>query len=191
MGSFSLSAWLAGTSSDKLCEKHSAPLSNANSTGHIPSVVIAMDGGIVYAAEDVAWREKTSAALRAWVPEPSQSSSKENLLAEVGKKLDAGKAPVQQAALDYFPRAIKAVANISAFGATKYSVAYSDKNWSRVPGAKGRYHDALGRHLLDESIDGPYAEDSGLLHAAHAAWNALAYLELLLAEGQPERKDGV
>ena len=45
--------------------------------------------------------------------------------------------------------------------------------------AKLEYTDALYRHLLAESPDDP---DTGLLHAAHAAWNALARLELLLKE---------
>lgn len=106
----------------------------------------------------------------------------------LGKKDDSSKAPLQQGAIDYFPRALKAVANISRFGKEKYKVEYSDQNWRRVEGAEGRYKDARARHIADEAIDGLYAEDSELLHAAHAAWNSLAYLDLLLTRGVPERK---
>jgi hypothetical protein len=37
-----------------------------------------------------------------------------------GAKLDAGKSPVWQGLLDYFPRACEAVALVSAGGAAKY-----------------------------------------------------------------------
>ena len=36
-------------------------------------------------------------------------------------KLDVGKAPVNQGVIEYFPRALLAVAEVSAFGAKKYS----------------------------------------------------------------------
>lgn len=102
-----------------------------------------------------------------------------------GKKFDAGKAPLVQGCLAYFPRALSAVANVSAYGAKKYAVPYSDKNWSRLPDGIARYTDGLGRHVLFESIDGPTDPESGHLHAAHAAWNALARLELLLTPASP------
>lgn len=105
-----------------------------------------------------------------------------------GKKFDTGKAPVFQGFMQYFPRAIRAVANVSAFGAKKYSVAYDDQNWRKVDNAVNRYRDARERHMLDEQIDGLYAPDSNLLHAAHNAWNAMAYLELLLTAGTSETK---
>jgi hypothetical protein len=93
-------------------------------------------------------------------------------------KYDGGKAPVFRGALDYFPRAIESVAAVSAFGATKYAW----KGWQDVSEGFERYSDALVRHLTatakGEATDG----DSGLLHEAHAAWNALARLELKLRE---------
>ena len=36
------------------------------------------------------------------------------------------------------------------------------------------------RHLLAESHTERYDDESGMLHAAHVAWNALARLEILL-----------
>lgn len=94
-------------------------------------------------------------------------------------KYDAGKAPVFRGAMAYFPRAISAVAAVSAFGASKYAW----KGWESVPDGFNRYSDAMVRHLTYEGQGEVLDPDSGLLHAAHAAWNALARLELLLKEG--------
>lgn len=93
-------------------------------------------------------------------------------------KFDGGKAPMFRGAIDYFPRAISAVAGISAFGASKYAW----KGWESVPDGYNRYSDALVRHLAYEGEGEVLDPDSGLLHAAHAAWNALARLELILKE---------
>lgn len=104
-----------------------------------------------------------------------------------GTKLDYGKHAVYSLALDYFPRALGAVANVSEYGSRKYAA----KGWLKVPNGKVRYSDALGRHLLKEAIEGPYDDgDSGLSHAAQAAWNALARLELMLIGGSVEDRRG-
>jgi len=97
---------------------------------------------------------------------------------EPGSKLDFGKSPVFQGALAYFPRALMAVADVSQFGAKKYTWF----GWKTVPDGQNRYTDALLRHLIYEGIGQDEDADSGLTHAAHAAWNALARLELLLEE---------
>ena len=99
-----------------------------------------------------------------------------------GSKLDAGKSPVLRGLLDYFPRACMAVADISEFGANKYCW----KGWETVPDGINRYGDALVRHVVKESTEGEYDEDSHLLHAAHTAWNSLARLELILREKEDE-----
>lgn len=96
---------------------------------------------------------------------------------KAGVKLDAGKSPLTMGVLNYFPCALLAVADVSAYGAKKYDLEYSDKNWMRVPNGHERYSDALGRHLVKEAID-PLDDESGLHHDAMAAWNALARLEL-------------
>lgn len=93
---------------------------------------------------------------------------------QAGIKHDHGKAPMLRGALMYFPRALSAVAQVSAFGAAKYTW----RGWVSVPDGVDRYGDALVRHLAEG--DGRDSE-SELLHAAHVAWNALARLELLLA----------
>ena len=95
-----------------------------------------------------------------------------------GAKLDAGKTPVFQGMLTYFPRALTMVAEVSKIGANKYSW----KGWESVPDGINRYGDALVRHLIAEATEGNYDKDTGMLHAAQTAWNALARLELILRE---------
>jgi hypothetical protein len=97
---------------------------------------------------------------------------------EPGAKLDAGKVCVWRGAISYFPRAIEQVAAVSTFGAKKYAW----KGWESVPDGINRYSDALGRHLIEEGSGKVLDGDSGLLVAAHSAWNALARLELMLRE---------
>jgi len=95
-------------------------------------------------------------------------------------KYDGGKAPIYRGGLGYFPRAISAVSAVSGFGASKYAW----NGWQGVSDGYNRYSDALVRHLGYEAEGEVVDNDSGLLHAAHAAWNALARLELLLRKEQ-------
>lgn len=106
-----------------------------------------------------------------------------------GAKLDAGKSPVFQGAIDYFPRALFAVANVSYAGAKKYTW----KGWESVPDGINRYSNAAERHRLKQSIEGPYDLDFlnardpvKVLHLAQIAWNDLAVLELYLREHPEE-----
>lgn len=92
-----------------------------------------------------------------------------------GSKLDAGKPAVFQGLLDYFPRACRAVANVSTKGAEKYSW----KGWETVSDGENRYRNAMMRHVCDEAIEGRLDKD-GFIHRAQVAWNALASLELML-----------
>lgn len=104
-----------------------------------------------------------------------------------GKKFDSGKAPIIRGLVNYFPRALQAVANVSAYGAAKYGVSFEAQNWRAVEQGQERYDDARGRHIVGELLDGSHDPESKLLHAAHQAWNSLAYLELLIEAGAPER----
>jgi len=108
------------------------------------------------------------------------TNDKEEDVAKGAIKYDGGKSPVYRGAIDYFPRAISAVAGISAFGASKYAW----KGWEGVPDGFNRYSDAMVRHLIYEAEGEVLDPDSGLLHAAHCAWNALARLELLIRENE-------
>lgn len=99
---------------------------------------------------------------------------------EPGAKLDAGKSPIMRGVINYFPRALAKVADVSDLGARKYTWG----GWEAVPDGFQRYSDAMGRHMVGESVDGPVDPQTGLLHAAQVAWNALARLELLLREAK-------
>lgn len=98
---------------------------------------------------------------------------------EPGAKMDAGKVRVGLV-LGGFSRALTEVSRVGTNGARKYT----DNGWMEVPGGIARYTDALGRHLLEEASGELIDQEWGLLHAAHAAWNALARLELMLKEGE-------
>lgn len=109
-----------------------------------------------------------------------------------GAKLDHGKAPLYRGVIQYFPRALNAVAHLSQFGAEKYSW----HGWSAVDDGINRYTDALARHLFDEVVEGAFDDGpggSGELHATAVAWNALARLEKILEElsATPPRFGGV
>ena len=93
---------------------------------------------------------------------------------ETGAKLDAGK-PRLGLVLGAFANALVEVGKVGTYGAQKYT----DNGWLDVPKGKARYTDALLRHVLAETNE-THDPDTKLLHAAHAAWNALARLELIL-----------
>ena len=93
------------------------------------------------------------------------------------RKDDGGKSPIYRGGLGYFPVAISGVAAVSGFGATKYAW----NGWRSVPDGLNRYTDALVRHLAAEAKGEILDAESGLPHAWHVAWNALARVELLEA----------
>lgn len=103
-----------------------------------------------------------------------------------GAKLDAGKPPIFDGVLQYFPRALTAVAGLSLWGATRYTW----EGWRSVPDAFRRYSNAMGRHILKEKTEGLYDLDARndpkfpaeILHATQVAWNSLARLEKLIEE---------
>jgi len=96
---------------------------------------------------------------------------------EKGSKLDAGK--VRPAlVLGGFARALLRVSEVGTYGANKYT----DNGWQEVPNGVARYDDAGMRHWLREKAGEVADPDTELEHAAHAAWNALARLDLLLRE---------
>ena len=98
---------------------------------------------------------------------------------EAGAKLDAGKRRDGLVLLG-FSRALAAVSAVGTYGANKYT----DNGWMSVPNGVNRYTDALLRHILSEASGELTDKDTGLLHAAHAAWNALARLDLMIRESE-------
>ena len=95
-----------------------------------------------------------------------------------GAKLDAGKYAPFRGLLNYFPRALIAVSEVSTYGANKYSWG----GWKHVPDGQLRYADAGMRHRLKAATGELRDPDTQLLHKAHDAWNTLAELELLIKE---------
>lgn len=93
---------------------------------------------------------------------------------ESGAKLDAGKNRIGLVLLG-FAKALAEVSKVGTFGANKYT----ENGWQDVPDGEKRYTDAMLRHLLSEQ-DGSIDDDSGMLHAAQVAWNALARLHFIL-----------
>lgn len=93
-------------------------------------------------------------------------------------KYDAGKPAVWQGLINYFPRALWKVSEISTFGAQKYAW----NGWEDVQNGFNRYRDAQFRHALKEAMGETIDPDSQLEHLAHEAWGALASLELYLRE---------
>ena len=91
-----------------------------------------------------------------------------------GAKLDAGK-PRVGLMLRGFSLALMEVAKVTTVGAEKYS----PNGWMEVPDGIDRYDDAKARHMLEGATE-TYDDDTGTLHMAQEAWNALAKLELCL-----------
>lgn len=94
---------------------------------------------------------------------------------EPGAKLDAGKYR-PALVLGGFARALAEVSRVGTFGAQKYT----ENGWVDVPNGEARYADAQLRHFLKSSAGEDIDPETGLLHASHEAWNALAKLDLVL-----------
>lgn len=101
-----------------------------------------------------------------------------------GAKADAGKVPLWRGVVCYFGPALMAVGSISEFGSRKYTWS----GWKSVEDGTVRYTDALLRHTFAEADGEDYDPETGMLHAAHAAWNSLARLTLILLT-KPLRRD--
>ena len=99
-----------------------------------------------------------------------------------GAKLDEGKAMMSLILMD-MNLALKRVADVATEGAKKYTKG----GWKSVPNGFERYTDAMFRHLLSEPNE-LCDQDTGIEHAAHAAWNALARLQLLLAQREKAQR---
>ena len=121
----------------------------------------------------------TAPGFKLWAPLPdiTQEQDPNDVGAHApGAKLDDGK--LLAGILQQFSLALTAVAEVATFGSKKYSRG----GWQHVENGVERYGDAMMRHWLKEGIE-LMDLDSGLLHEAHLAWNALARLELMLRKG--------
>lgn len=87
--------------------------------------------------------------------------------------------------MDLLPfEALEAVAEVLTYGAEKYA----DNNWQTVENGERRYLAALLRHLVARERGEARGGESGLLHAAHMATNALF---ILWFEIQKDKENGI
>lgn len=103
---------------------------------------------------------------------------------ETGAKLDAGKNRLGLVLMAFAPALIE-VGRVGTYGAAKYT----DNGWKDVPSGIDRYTDAMLRHLMAEGVGQEHDPDTEMLHASHAAWNALARLSLILESKNAGKTD--
>lgn len=91
--------------------------------------------------------------------------------------------PIASGVLDYFPRAIAAIAHVSVLGNEKHNPGQR-LHWAKHKSMDQA--DCIGRHLIER---GGFDTD-GVRHSAHLAWRALAMLEeeIARAEGTWEQE---
>ena len=82
--------------------------------------------------------------------------------------------PIGTGVLDYFPRALAAVARLSKIGNDKHNPGLP-LHWAKEKSTD--HPDCIIRHFIDRGKIDP---DSGLLHDVGLAWRALANLEMVL-----------
>jgi hypothetical protein len=85
--------------------------------------------------------------------------------------------PVYSGFMKYFPRAMRAVAQVSFVGNSQHNPG-QPLHWDKTK--SGDHRDCLARHLLDELTE-PVDKDE-LDHLAKVAWRAMAALEIKLEE---------
>jgi len=91
--------------------------------------------------------------------------------------------PVVRGALDYFPAALLAVAELSRLGNEKHNPG---EEMHHARGKSSDHADCLVRHLMERGTVDP---ESGLSHTVAVAWRALALLqEELEAAGAPKAR---
>jgi len=83
--------------------------------------------------------------------------------------------PITTGVLDYFPRAIAAVAQCSKVGNDQHNPG-QPLHWAKEKSAD--HADCIARHLIDRHT----VDTDGVRHATKLAWRALALLETALEE---------
>lgn len=71
---------------------------------------------------------------------------------------------------------VENIVKVYTFGSRKYG----DNTWQNLPDGENRYFSALMRHLVAHRKGELRDPESGLLHMAHACWNAIALLHFAL-----------
>jgi hypothetical protein len=113
------------------------------------------------------------------MPGGSTSTTVSSVLSDDSK--ERKETPLYSGLLQYFPRALAAVARVSHKGNVKHNGAGTPIRWSREKSAD--HEDCVVRHMVT-----PYNVDTdGELHIAHAAWRALAACEIGLEQLESDR----
>jgi hypothetical protein len=89
--------------------------------------------------------------------------------------------PMARGVLDYFPRALLAVANVSFVGNEQHNPG-QPMHWARDKSTD--HADCILRHLAERGT----VDDDGLRHSAKVAWRALALLETELEKQDHARE---
>jgi len=95
--------------------------------------------------------------------------------------------PVYSGVLAYFPKALKEISRVSLAGNEQHNPG-TPLHWDRNKSQDEL--DALTRHLMDHA-SGVEVDTDGQLHLAKVCWRALASLEKLLEQREPESEDSV
>lgn len=82
---------------------------------------------------------------------------------------------------------LEEVAKVYTAGAKKYGA----NNWQNLPDGYQRYKAAMLRHLCELEKGNDVDEDTGCLHAAQVAWNALAMLHFKMQEYKQREDNGI
>lgn len=82
------------------------------------------------------------------------------------------------------PRAIEALARVMTWALD--SKVYKESDWLHVPDAIAKYSGGMHRHDNKEKRGQEFDEESGLEHAIHTAWNAMARVELILRKKEAQ-----
>lgn len=109
---------------------------------------------------------------------PSETTENIQQLHLPGMKYDEGK-PNLSLVFGGFNKALLDVGYIGTFGARKYT----SNGWKEVDNLYERYSSALLRHMfaaMSSRVKDIYDNETGRLHLAHVAWNALALTEHML-----------
>lgn len=118
--------------------------------------------GCIPATHDPAYFELVEAAPRGAQPEPAMILSKD--------PAERKATPITTGVLDYFPRALAAVAQCSKAGNDQHNPG-QPLHWAK--GKSTDHADCIARHLIDrKSLD-----TDGIPHISKLAWRALALLE--------------
>lgn len=92
--------------------------------------------------------------------------------------------PIATGVLDYFPRAMAAVARCSKAGNDQHNPG-QPLHWDKTK--SDDHADCLVRHLIDRGT----LDSDGVQHSAKVAWRALAILELELELATKENKGDI